>query len=800
MEPLGATKPAAAAGSGSAIKHLRWWIAGLLFFATFFNYLDRQALSVAAPTICKALKFTETDYAHIVMAFLVAYMLMQPLTGWFVDRIGVRIGFAAAVVLWSLACMGHALAQGVRSFVLFRFLLGAAEAANFPAGIRAVGEWFPPSERSGATGIFTAGGSLGAIIAPPVGATQCNFAYSRETGLIEELFLNNLHRNPTWCPEGWNLELETLVRNDANLDLFLNSAVCEVAMNDARDRIASVKAYCAIDETWHQFAAPYFADCSGDGVAGSLAGAPFRMGVEARSEFGEPMGPAEATGDTMGMSLHMHARDAGRPMPFTRPEWVRLELKAEDFGPYRPVCEHFFPDTGGFWWLEWGGALDTVHDSTKIKEEVQRITLAVWDYLKNRSPLAEKLATYELDWMGAIPGKRESRRFEGDHILTMNDIDQQAVFEDAVAYGGWGFDHHPPGGFHDKVNPSTHQYLRGPHNVPLRSLYSRTIGNLFFAGRNLSATHYALSSTRVMLTCAQLGEAVGMAACHAVRSRRDPRSLAQGEAIRAIQRDLLLADHHIHALDLPIACVIARPGWHFLILGTNPDLAVHMTGTPPGKRWYYPRPADPIRPNPFSTWTARTLKIGMTRAVDADGASVVSPDWNEHARNSAAASGFLNFAYLCRTTPEQAVYDAAMVVNGHGRPTRTPNLWVSAASSFKEPEWIELSWETSRTINEIQLLFDSALHFHFWQSWQGYPVRSVPSIVRDYRLIARHADGSSSTLAEVTGNFQRNRRHRMALEGITGLRLEILATNGLARAQVYEIRVLGDSYGAPQVP
>jgi hypothetical protein len=500
--------------------------------------------------------------------------------------------------------------------------------------------------------------------------------------------------------------------------------------------------------------------------------------------------------------------------------------------------------------------------------------------------------------MGAVPGKRESRRFEGDHILTMNDIDRQAAFEDAAAYGGWGFDHHPPGGFHDKKNPSTHQYLRGAHNVPLRSLYSRTIVNLFLAGRNLRATHYALSSTRVMLTCAQLGEAVGMAACHGVRSRRDPKSLAQGEAIRAIQRDLLLADHHIHALDLPIdgniapeasviaasvyserdpaeswgtdrlrnermlqlpmtsgeldsisllvdadrdtelrsrfhqgpengstypearltegvieisagrkqwielriECVIPCPGWHFLVLGTNPDLAVHMTETPPGKRWYYPRPADPIRPNPFSAWTSRSLAIGMTRAVDADGASLVSPDWNGHAQDYTAASGFLNFAYLCRTSPEQAVYDPPMVVNSHSRRTRTPNLWVSAASSFSEPEWIESRWETPRTLSEVQLLFDSALHFHFWQSWQGYPVRSVPSIVRDYRLIARHADGPSSSIAEVTGNFQRNRRHRVALEGITRLRREILATNGLARAQVYEIRVLGDGCGAPEVP
>ena len=126
-----------------------------------------------------------------------------------------------------------------------------------------------------------------------------------------------------------------------------------------------------------------------------------------------------------------------------------------------------------------------------------------------------------------------------------------------MAYGGWGFDHHPPGGFHDKVNPSTHQYLRGPHNVPLRSLYSRNITNLFFAGRNISATHYALSSTRVMLTCAQLGEAVGMAAAHAVPLARAPAELVAGEPIRRIQDDLMRCDHHIHGMETRLGGDIA---------------------------------------------------------------------------------------------------------------------------------------------------------------------------------------------------------------------------------------------------
>jgi FAD dependent oxidoreductase len=733
------------------------------------------------------------------------------------------------------------------------------------------------------------------IRVPPVGATQCNFAYSRETGLIEELFLNNLLRNPTWCSEGWNLELENLVRNEANLELFLNCAVCEVATNAQENpsseaanlRVVSVKAYCSMAETWHVFHAPYFADCSGDGVVAAQAGAVYRFGVEARTEFDEPMCPSEPNQETMGMSLHLHARNAGRPLPFVKPAWVNLELNAEDFGPYRPVSEHFFPDTGGFWWLEWGGELDTVHDTLKIKDEIQRLTLAVWDYLKNRSPIAEKLRTYELDWMGAVPGKRESRRFEGDHILTMGDIDAQVQFTDAVAYGGWGFDHHPPGGFYDKVNPSTHQYLRGPHNIPLRSLYSRNLNNLFLAGRNISATHYALSSTRVMLTCAQLGEAVGMAAVHAVRLGCETRELAKVAQIAAIQQDLFKTDHHIHALavalpqdiaveaqvsassvctgleqivswgtepltgprmqllpvvtehvealqllldanattqlsyrfmqgppnastfpdrelmagtlllqpgenqwvTLPIACDIAAPGWHFLIVDANPLIRLHVTESPPGLLRYYPRPEDPIRPNPHSSWTLRSLPIGQQKATDADGAEVLAPIWNDYAQQHRDISNFLGFSFACRIYPNQAVYEPKLVVNPHSRPSNLPNLWVSGHTAFHEPEWIDLEWDEPRNIASVQVLFDSALQVHFGQSWQGYAVNAIPSIVKDYRIIAHLADDTEVVIAVVTDNHQRNNVHHCKLDGVRQIRLECAATHGLKRAQVYSLRV-----------
>ena len=141
--------------------------------------------------------------------------------------------------------------------------------------------------------------------------------------------------------------------------------------------------------------------------------------------------------------------------------------------------------------------------------------------------------------------------------------------------------------------------------------------------------------------------------------------------------------------------------------------------------------------------------------------------------------------------PAQDLYNAANVVNLHSRPTRLPNLWVSAPTDFQRPETLTLSWDRPQDISGIQVLFDSALHFHFTQSWQGYPVSFIPSIIRDYRLIAIHPDGSETTLADIRDNHQRNRLHDVEISGVTALRLECLSTHGLSRAQVYAVRVMG---------
>jgi ACS family hexuronate transporter-like MFS transporter len=149
-------------------KRIRWWIVGMLFVATVLNYIDRQTLSILSTTLRQELNLTERDYANIVSAFLISYLVMYTVSGRLIDRFGVRLGVAACVAWWSVATMLTAIARGPWSLASFRFLLGVGEPGIFPGGIKACGEWFPKHQRAFPTGIFSSGGAVGAIIAAPL--------------------------------------------------------------------------------------------------------------------------------------------------------------------------------------------------------------------------------------------------------------------------------------------------------------------------------------------------------------------------------------------------------------------------------------------------------------------------------------------------------------------------------------------------------------------------------------------------------------------------------------------------------
>ena len=341
-------------------------------------------------------------------------------------------------------------------------------------------------------------------------------ANNRETGILEEIMLENLYRNPALNFHIWDGILLEWAQREENLTLLLNCTCtsCEMSGN----RIASVTGWQMTTQTWRKVEAKLFADCSGDSVLAPLSGAKFRVGREARSEFDEDIEPEQADRHTMGLSLLIQAREQSRPCGFTPPKWA-YHFTAEQLCHRLPNMEDPMEN---FWYLELGGMEDSIADTEKIRDELLKTAYGVWDYVKNAPENKEKNKYWQLDFLGILPGKRESRRYEGDLMLNQRQVQAGGVFPDVVAYGGWPMDDHDPMGFHGQAHPNVNHPTPAPYGIPYRCLYSRNVENLLFAGRNISATHAAMSSTRVMGTCAILGQAMGTAAALALAGGNQP--------------------------------------------------------------------------------------------------------------------------------------------------------------------------------------------------------------------------------------------------------------------------------------
>jgi hypothetical protein len=361
----------------------------------------------------------------------------------------------------------------------------------------------------------------------------------REGGLIEEFRLEDTVRNPQRSREMWDLLLYDKVKSEPNITLLLDTACCAAEVKDGR--ILRVLARSDKTETLHRVTAQIYADCTGDCRLALEAGAELRSGRESRAEFDESLALDAPDTHTLGSTILFTSRDFGRPMPFTPPKWARKIT--EDMLRLRHIQSWEY----GFWWVEWGGALDTIRDNERIRSELLGIALGVWDYIKNSGEHPDS-ANWALDWLSMVPGKRGSRRMVGDHILVEQDLmGQNRDFPDAVCIGGWSMDDHPPSGFDAfDQRPARQVPPPFPYNIPLRSLYSRNVSNLMMAGRNISASHVAFTSTRVMATCSVIGQAMGTAAASCVKHRLEPRQLANDKTrLEELQQILLRDDQTI---------------------------------------------------------------------------------------------------------------------------------------------------------------------------------------------------------------------------------------------------------------
>jgi hypothetical protein len=552
---------------------------------------------------------------------------------------------------------------------------------------------------------------------------------ARESGIIEEIRLENCVRNPQRSASMFDLILYDKVRCEPNLTLMLNTSVNGVQMQSGVNEIDYVIAERVSTEDRFQIAAKTFVDCTGDGRLAFEAGAAFMRGREGRDAFNEQLAREQSDSSQLGSTVLITARKHDRPMPFAAPNWVRTFSK-EDLrlrlysvpGEEEPTHEY------GYWWAEWGGTLDTIKDNETIRDELLAITLGIWNHIKNGPPGTTPgedpfgASHWALEWLGFVPGKRESRRFIGQHVLTQRDLESSRRFNDAIAYGGWSMDLHPPEGVDiPNSKPCTQRAVPYLYDIPLRSCVARDVRNLMFAGRNISATHVAFSSTRVMATCAVVGQGIGTAAAVASVESVLPADIAEDQLlVNKIQRCLLRDDS-------------------FLIGKVNEcsdDIARAATITAASEQ---------------AGGSAANVVSGQTRSVH--GERGVPAD--------RAARGLHRWMSMPGQLPAWLQFD------------------------WEHPQ----SLQSIQLVFDIGLHRHLTLSHHDGYTSKMRWGEPQPETVRDYS-VQINRNGNWQNLLTVTDNYQRRRHHSFPEVVLTkSLRVLITGTNGIDHVRIMEVRI-----------
>lgn len=675
------------------------------------------------------------------------------------------------------------------------------------------------------------------------GASEYVNANARECGIIDELKTEARYRKSVGHDQHWSLLLREWVEREPAIQCLLNTEAYAVETDGPRIRTVTARTLES-GLTW-RFEAPLFIDCSGDSFLGFAAGAEFRHGREGRDEFNESLAPETPDRKTMGSSISFRAIDVGHPVPFKPPPWAMKFTSDAEF-PFRP---HTNPRKG-YWWLEYGGELDTLADNETIYRKLLSLLFGIWDHVKNHGDHGAD--HFVINWISSLPAKRESRRLMGDYLLTQRDLLHPPGFPDAVAYGGWPIDLHPPEGFFAKGHPGSPPpfIFPGTYPIPFRCLYSRTIENLMMAGRNISVTHVALGTTRVMATCALLGQAVGTAAFLAIKYGVGPRAIATDHA-RELRHLLYREDAALPESRCPYPFNLAsrarvtaestmrlsRPGPirdAMPLLAPPRDPAVYdPCNEPPADRrraqmfpvssehlrritvyFNHPGPADAevelsLHPaKGFNDFTPTPALRSVTQAVPPGRGVAVTFDLDVP-----VTPGDLYYFVLSATPGVEVCLcrrylpglylkpDGCYPANDHLAFEMEPpqdvfggeNVINGLTRAGRQPNmWLS---DPDRPLPQsLTLTFDmprtvSAVEFLFDTNLHHAPTTGAArECVRDYRLCACVAE-QWETVLEIRDNYFRRRCHHFPPVHASALRLTVTATQGDPSARVYEVRV-----------
>jgi len=688
------------------------------------------------------------------------------------------------------------------------------------------------------------------------GANRDN-PWARETGIIEELFTEDRAKNHGIAENGhinsiWDLLLYTKAKEEENLNLFLNTSAYDVKVVDSKFIEAITCLQLGTGFTLI-LKADLFIDASGDGDIAYKAGARFRMGREAKSEFEESWAPPKGDSYTQGSSLLFHAKNVGYPIQFNSLPGAKSYPADEDF----PFRKHKNIEAG-YPWIEIGNPpFNTIADNERIRDELLNNLLGIWDHIKNYGNHGAD--NYALDWIGAIPGKRESRRFIGDYILTQKDVQETTLFTDSVAYGGWVIDIHTLGGLLAKGKPETLVFtnlqrwadrLVPPYSIPLRCLYSKNINNLMMAGRDISVTHIAHGSTRVMATCAVIGQAVGMAGSLCKKYGISPRKVYQ-DYIQELQQLLLKQDCYIPNIknedeqDLMRNAQITASSSALLkfekgeIREECESIKVWSASSlETEKAQLFPVSSNYIDyievliESHFSAVTEVQLVLREAKTIWdlknesnlATSKARVHPktiSWVKFRINRAVSSNKLYWIFIrsqkeifwryskkapvgtvsaCRLFGIWKLQKGAysMRLFPPSSPYQAENVLSGVARPEKYtniwisnpeeefPQYLEIDFGKPKKFNTVYLTFDTDLNKTYGSI---PPLYRSPSCVKDYGLYYLYQMGRWELLVNIKKNYQRHRTHRFPVVTAQKLKLVIQKTNGLESAHIYEIRV-----------
>nr|AAO64249.1 unknown [Fusarium sporotrichioides] len=682
-----------------------------------------------------------------------------------------------------------------------------------------------------------------------LGATSHMFnnnRYAREGGLVDEILLENLYRNP----EGNPLILDTIllekVKLEPNIKLFLNTALAGCEKDG--DRISSISAFSSQTSLKFNIRADQFIDCTGDGTLSFLAGAPFRIGAEKRDEFGELFAPSSEYGHLLGHSIYFYTKDVGKPVKFVAPSYALKDVEAEI-----PRFKSFSTKEMGcnLWWIEYGGRLDTIHDTEEIKWELWKVVYGVWDYFKNsgRFPEAENLT---LEWVGTIPGKRESRRFGQYSLLGLHS--RGSILTLSLSVVGHSI--------YTLRMVSSPKWMAAPsvYQIPFSSMVCSEIPNLMYGGRIISASHVAFASTRVMATCGANANALGVAASLCKAKAVDPVQLLQKGEMKNFQLELMRFGQFIPGYKLEDAKDLVRSASK--IEGSPAfELSQLPADGPPKVLVRSLAQMLPMSQGPVPKFSITAISVEATKltvqlrgsekpynytpeVILAETTFSLDPGANDlvidfaienpqtqyvflaFIQNEAVAlctsktrvSALMTVENECTQSPPSDIgvdaferwtpvrrpmghnlalgvepplkaWGVENVRNGVPRPTKRTNCWVPCSNSDGR-KLLRVTWPSPVEVSKVVVCFDTDYDHALESVLRGHPERAIPFCVKKWRLLDL-SQGEQELYIEYENHMSRREVVLDSSRKVTDLGVEMLELNGGENVLggIFEVRV-----------